>query len=225
MTIVVGALTPDKLAIHQWSHGMMTSVTEDTLDAHLEEMLLKMCRHHGGRGDISEAAILMRNSVDNGGRYPQFSRAYPRMVEGTLGTALRGTPPRDELVTVSMPPAEMRVPRPVNGVTGKPETKILWPVKAGHISPTLTDDVTRARALSRMFLWARQSGRVDLQIVEGWADAWDGEIVTHTERMTPSEYIAACRSAGAPAMPGKKVDYRVSRSGELIEIPRARRKA
>lgn len=224
MTIVVGQLRPDILVIQQWATGLIISVTKDTLDERLLEMVRKMART---TGHPAEAALLAQG-MPAGRKYPTATKVLPRDAERALNTPIPGTPPRDELVTVPMPPAEMRVRRPIKGAApSKPEVAIIWPVRKDGVAPILADDVMRARALATLFFWAREAGQPQLAIVEGWADARAGEITTPRASFTPAGYIAACREAGAPPMPGRHVDYRIDKHGEVVETPRpaARRKA
>lgn len=223
MTIVVGRLTPDTLVVQQWATGMIASLTPDTLDERLLEMAGKMVRT---KGTPSDAALLAKG-MPSGRRYPTATKVLPRDAERALNTPVPGMPPRNELVTVPMPPAEMRMRWPVKGAPqGKSEVAIVWPVKDRHVAPILADDVMRARALATLFFWTREANQPQLAIMEGWADTRAGEIVTPRASFTPTEYIAACRAAGAPPMPGRQVDYRINNHGEVVETPRpARRKA
>lgn len=118
MTVVVGQLTPSTLVIQQWATGLIVSVTQDTLDERLMEMIRKMPRSEKS----PPGSALLAQGKPAGRQYPTTTRVLPRDAERALNYPIAGMPPRDEMVPVPMPSAEMRLPRPIKGAPrGKPQ--------------------------------------------------------------------------------------------------------
>lgn len=219
MTIILSPLSGEILSVQHWSTGRVVAVTDETLDADLERMLRSLvAKTEAFRSHVVPLLLEPR-------KYPQSIKVRPDRAEMTMNRSVPGLADRDEPVTVSAPPAEMRLVRR----KGKPkaeELRPIVPVSEGNVAPVIADDVNRARALARMHFWARDNEREDLMIVGGWADARGGEITTSGGAACgPHQYIMGCLDAGAPKPEARNEDYRINSAGALVTTPRHTRRS
>lgn len=218
MTILLAPLNGELLSIQQWSTGGMIAVSAQTLDEETTRLLRLTAVGDNHFRDVALKRLLEPD------KYPGHITVKPGYAEQVMNRMVPGMPYRDEEVVVTAPPAEMRLVRRKGKVAAE-ELVPIAPVKKGHVSSVIADDVSRARALARIHFWAAGNERPDLTIVGGWADARRGEITTSSATLDLRTYIRDSVSAGAPKPPAQAEDYRFTRSGELVATPRLTRRS